>query len=486
MKFSTLIVLTLLLTSIFALMLFVEQDEAVPGSIRIYVLDDNDVDGVPDNEDDYGEKVFAIDKSTQGSRVLEFEIRLKNEGGSSSRDVNLTVVDRSLSDGGNASQWGVKFLTFGGDEKDFYSVGADETQDLKVEIRPPTGLEEDDVGLEATFIIGGNEKFTKTAWADIVENETRYLEYQNENLTYNDVTLKVLVGKKNIAPQVEKGASEEGLVKTTSPNRYTSYTIKITNVGSNTDDFELDGDFVGETRGAIGEGWFVRFGDPYAAGLIEDLESLDSAEVSVEVKPPRDSERGTYQVQITVRSVLSGNVKTITLVSKVPKPELDIVQISASPSPALDNVDSVDLRVKVKNTGSYVPGDITVSFAVQYDENEGWTPVGQTVISGLQSAEIKTANVSFSLALPDIDKKQLRVIKYRAEVDENAQIPEDNRNNNIEEAELEVVLATKKETSFAPGMTMVFVSLGVAAMLVSTIFYRRYRKTSDIQEKKNE
>ena len=481
-KFLTLIVLAVLFTSVFALMLFVEQDEATPGSVRVNVIDDNDIDGVPNEDDVYGEKVFAIDDATGGSQVLEFEIRLTNPAGSS-RDVNMSVLDKSLSDGGNVSLWGVRFLTFAGDEEDFYTIGGGESLGLKVEIRPPDKnspyeLGEDNLSLEATFLIGGNEKFTKTAWSDI--NQTNFL---TENFTYNNITLKVLVGKKNIAPMVEKGEGEESFVKTTPPNRYTNYTIKITNVGSKTDSFELDGEFTGETRGAIGEGWFVKF-DP--TDFIENLKSLDSTELSVGIKPPKDAERGTYQAAIQIRSTLSARLQSITLTAKVPKPELDIIQLSASPSPALDNVDSIDLRVKVKNTGSYVPGDIGVSFAVQYDENEGWTPVGQTTIQGLESAETKTANITFELTLPDVDKKQLRVIKYRAEVDENGQIAEDNKNNNIEETELEIVLATKKESSFASGSAAFFISLGVAAVLVSGSFYKRYRRTLSTLEKKKE
>ena len=477
-KFLTLIVLAVLFTSVFALMLFVEQDEAVPGSVRVNVIDDNDIDGVLNDEDFYGEKVFAIDDATTSAKILEFEIRLSNPAGAS-RDVNMSVLGKSLSDGGNVSWWGVRFLTLvGGDQEDFYTVGGGESQDLKVEVRPPTNLTEEDVGLEATFLIGGNEKYTKTAWSDI--NQTYFL---TENFTYNNITLKVLVGKKNIAPKVEKGEGEESFVKTTPPNKYTEYAIKITNVGSKTDSFELDGEFLGETRGAIGEGWFVKF-DP--TDFIEDLKSLDSTEVSIGIKPPRDVERGTYQVAINIRSTLSARLQTITLTAKVPKPELDIIQISASPSPALDNVDTVDLRVKVKNTGSYVPGNIGVTFSVQYNENEGWTPVGQTVIEGLESAESKTVNISFELTLPDVEKKQVRVIKYRAEVDENAQIPEDNRNNNVEEAELEIVLATKEESSFASGSMAFFISVGVAAVLVSGAFYKRYRKTPSIQEKKKD
>ena len=465
--FFTLIAVVALLTAVFAMLLFVEQDKAVPGSVRVNVLDDNDVDGVSDEEDDYGEKVFAIDKQTQASKVVVFDIRLTNQFGSS-KDVQMRVLDRSLSGEGNISAWQVRFLNLGGEEQNNYTVGGDASEDLKVEIRPPSGLGEEDVGKVATFIIGGNEKKTSDDWDEI--NMTYYY---NENFTYNNVTLKVIVGKKNIKPVVEKGEGEESWIKTTVPNKYTYYKIKITNYGSDTDNFQLWGEFGGETRGAIGDGWFVKF-DP--TDYIENLKSLDSTEVSVGIKPPKNAERGTYLIYIKVQSELSSSTSTITLTAKVPKPELDVVEISASPSPALDNVDSIELRAKVKNTGSSVKGDIEVSFAVQYNENEGWIPVGIDVINGLESGESKSASVTFNLTIPETEKQQLKIIKFRVEVDENWQIPENNKNNNIEESELEIVMATSNESSFASGSAAFFISLTVVLTLMSTSFYLKFRK----------
>ena len=482
LKFLTVVVLGLLLASSLALLLFLDEEEALPGVVRINVRDNNEVDGVADSDDVYGEQVFAIDHQVDSDhRKMVFTMRLNNPV-STARDVQMKLLDKTVTMGGDPAQWDVVFRPVTSPDPEFnYSVDGDASTDFQVVITPPISylnLREEAVGMEAVFVIGGAEKAPHTSWYDNEGNFTT-------NTTFNEVTLKVLVGKKNIAPWVE-AADGEVLTKTTNPNRYTEYLISIKNLGSQTDSFEINGEFLGKTRGEIGDGWFLRFGDPYSDGLVEDLAALDTSDISVQIKPPRDAERGNYQIVLTMRSVLSSKSRDITLVAKVPKPELDIIKMDASPSPALDNVDEVDLRVTVKNTGSYVPGDITVSFAVQYNENEGWTPVGQTIIDGLESAESKSANVSFTPSIPDEDRRTVTIIKFRAEVDENGQISEDSKSNNMEESELEIVLATSNESSFSAGSVSLFLSLAVAISLMAGGLYRHQKRLEAKDENKKQ
>ncbi|MCK4613166.1 MAG: hypothetical protein KAU14_00045, partial [Thermoplasmata archaeon] len=291
----------------------------------------------------------------RGNTVLH-DITVTNDLGARKVVVNLSAQIMSVSLGGNASNWSVKFK-YGGSYITSIEVDQGKTETVGVEVYAPISAVLHET---ATIRVSGEDGYPPISGP---LNTTR-CKQNNEFGTY--LTLKTEVGK-DYEPEITiaPGADNRKQVNPLTP---TTFKVKVRNVGLDTDSYRLSynvgSPIRGESRATAT--WKIIFSP---SAYIQDLKSMDYTFIYVNVTSPSNAIYGDYPIAITAASQSSNSEDAVTILAVIPIPDLyanpdDIV---FSRFPVIDGQEMA-INITIHNKGGALEDDFAVNFWIEDTE----------------------------------------------------------------------------------------------------------------------
>jgi len=444
-KLLTIAAVSLLILTVFSL--FVNQNQGESHALL----------SVDTNNDD---KIVK-----RGESVLH-NITVKNDNAGRNLIINLSYQIVSVSMGGNASNWSVRFWYV-----DHYitniTLDSNEEATVGVEVTAPHNAVLHET---ATIRVAGKDGYPPVSGP---LNTTRT--YQNgEYGTY--LTLHTIVGQSYDVPHLGV-PSDWNDRKDVNPLTPTMYKIRVTNFGKHTDSFRLTYNIGTPVRGesrATGV-WRVRFSP---SAYIQDLGSLDYTYVYVNVTAPADAQFGEYPITITASSRNSNYDGTTSLTAIIPRPDLyaSAEDVDFSRFPVISGQE-MTINLTVHNNGGALSEAFTVNFWLEDTDRQGaYNIIGSARVQAIENHGEAYATVTFTPELSNKITETLTTLKIRIEIDADSEVTEENEDNNVVNTQLEVMKAPKSSPGFDASIYMIFAIVGLAVVLAAGMEWDRRRR----------
>ncbi len=400
--------------------------------------------------------------------VVLHNISVTNDLGPRAILVNLSAQIVSVSLGGNASNWSVRFV-YADVEITQILVDEGDTEIVGVEVYAPGNAI---LHQTATIRVTGKDGFPPISGP---LNDTRCYQ-NNEYGTY--LELKTRVGQSfEVEVGIAPGTEERQDVN---PNTPTQFKVRIFNAGLKLDSFTMSFN-VGnpETRGArAGDTWKVVFSP---SAYIKDLDPMKYTYVYVNVTSPTNAFYGDYPIEVTAASQRSNNEDSDEIIAVIPIPDLyanaDDVEFSRFP---VINEQEMGINLTIRNRGGALEQSFVVNFWIEDTDREGaFNIIGSITVAAIKSWETGYATVTFKVELSEKITDTLTNLEVKIEIDADSEIIESNEDNNVVNGQIEVMKTPKSSSGYSASAIMVISIVAMAGILTAGVEWNRRKKKNE-------